>query len=179
MDNRIDKYFKINGIKRDIEFTALLNEFILQYQKKHQISKNEILKTLGISKQRLFYWSLNQENLYRSVKKIHFVTNRAINLFQINNSIGEKIANSAGLSIVHLKSDKQDDNSFIIKFNELLSEWKGSYKNLYELANVSEQMFYKYKIGKNINKYSLTALLIVLEISKEDIQLTLNLKGLF
>ncbi|MCL1934914.1 MAG: hypothetical protein FWF57_00825 [Defluviitaleaceae bacterium] len=170
-------YFKEEDIKLEKDYIELFNKFIKDYKNQNHVKLKDIYSDLEINCQIIYRWKLKiMSTQSKNYTKQKFIKNVG-DLFNLNSSQLEEIANRAGFSFINKLSGEE----FSYYFNSILDKYKNDKfkknKDLYEEALISKEMFYHIKAGRHLRKESLLALFIVMELDLENIQLALSKSG--
>ena len=154
---------------------------------------------MGVSWQAIYKWRENSAYTPKSPLKRN-VIEKAGDLFSLNQDEKEALANKAGLSIcdfrvntvrrpsekseagdsqISYKNQMHSNKNFSNHFKLLLSECPGDNSKLCESASVSDRMFRHIKSGKHLRKEPILALLIIMGLELEDVQIALKKAGFF
>lgn len=129
----IDIWIAERGIQMSPGFAETLRGYANIYKKNNGLRLSDVYMLLGCSKQNISYWEAHCDST-QSRNSVYSVIRRAAELFKLNESEAEKLANSAGLSLC-------------FEGGELLKQlgYKGKPCTISNAAAISERMLRHYK----------------------------------
>jgi hypothetical protein len=149
--SKAKKWLAARGIVLSESYACALQSLVIEYQKKHMCTLNEVYALIGIKKQYIFYWRNNPFSVQTKYKTKQNVINSAGKIFQLNNDEKENLANKAGFSLYA-------DENFAAYLAEILSAHSNKESYLRDMAMISDRMFRYIKSGKFLRKEAVLAL---------------------
>jgi len=135
------------------------------------VNLDAVYSSLGVTHQHISYWRNNPASTLTKGSLKFNVILKTGDLFGLNATQMEDLANKAGLSL------KRNTDDFAQCFGMLLAKYPGKMTDLCSSAIVSERMLRYIRAGKHLKKESILALLIAMEQDLDVIQAVLMRAG--
>ena len=142
----------------------------MNIKKRDLATVDEVYALIGITRKGVSKWHCSPVGTQTKNRCKYNVIIRTGELFGLDRSETEQLANKAGLSL-------DADDSFPEHFNCAICAYPGKKRELCERAGVSDRMFFHIKSGRHLRKESLTALLIEAGTSLGETQRLLRKAG--
>ena len=174
-DNNIHTWLNERGLVPAESFFQVLRCHAEKYKKENKLSRIEdVYKSAGICRSQIHYWESHPYSTQTKHSYRHKIIANFAELFNLNETEKEALANSAGLSLIYGIPSNQS-----LLFSLYLASLAGDLKrHTGALSNVvSERMFEYVRKGIIPTKESALALGITLDFSLYDLQISLNRAG--
>ena len=157
-------------------FGEALHTYASAYANQHATTREQVYQLLGTTRQSVHTWrnGLSADRIPHN-KKYQLVT-CATNLFKLNDTAQEQLANQAGITL-DSPFWRVGVQPFLSVFSQHLTSYKGTVKALCDDANISERMLQHTKHGRHLSKEGLLALAIALQLMLAQIQTLLQTTG--
>jgi len=176
-NQKINQWFKKRNLTCEENFGDALHRLASEYGTGNEVTLEATWGKLGITKQNINAWKYHDQNSMTQLKLKQKTIGNAKTLFNLNETKTSELAKKTGISWSDTSSELERKQLFIAEFASKLKGFNGKQQDLYEQAGIGKRSFYYIKAGEKLRKESLLALLIVMELTKKEIDTLLNLAG--
>ncbi|MDD4113306.1 MAG: hypothetical protein PHC56_09805 [Herbinix sp.] len=160
-------WLKERQISLNESFHSTLMKLAYKYISTHPgMTLSKVYCSLGISKQSLYWWETRSHSVQTKKNYKRKLIIRAAELFELNNTQTERLANQAGLSL-------EMSTDFSADFRKVVSSFSGSIRCLCNSTMISERMMEYYMCaGKSClpSKLCIIAVAIALGQAENEVQ---------
>ena len=174
---KIKEWLKERHLVCEENFGEALYRLALDHSEKTGMTLTEIWRELGITRQNVNYWMYHQRSTMSQLNIKRFTIEHAKKLFLLSESDTDLLAKKAGIKRLDFGKEEGQIKKFICIFSTELNRCEGKQVELYKSARLDKRTFYRIKSGKNLRKETLLSVLLVMNLSLNEIKSYLELTG--
>jgi len=163
------KWLKERNLYVEQNFGEEIYELASNYAARNNLTLKQVYNKLQISKQNVSDWSHNDKRGVLTKKKLKAIKTIKSE-FKLSAHEFDNLIAKAGFTAKAITSSLHDNNlEFAKVFSEKLLVCKYNNQFLYESVGISQSMFYEIKAGRKLNKITILALLIMMDLKVTEI----------